>query len=87
MSTIIDYVSNELIIVNDGSTDKTLAIANEFQNFFKQDNIIIINNKKNIGKSASLHKGFEVASGNFITIHDADLEYQPEDLLKMYYFV
>ena len=74
----------ELIIINDGSTDNTFNAINNFKKKNKEKNILIIDNKSNLGKSASLHRGIEVAKGKFTTIHDADLEYDPKDLIRMY---
>ncbi len=59
------YSNIELIIVNDCSTDNSLAIATEFQ---KKDNrIVIINNLKNLKLPASLNVGHFAAQGDFIT--------------------
>lgn len=74
----------ELIIVNDGSSDNTSNLINDFKKDYEKNNILIIENKNNIGKSASLHKGIGIVKGRFTTIHDADLEYNPLDLVKMY---
>ncbi|GAA4236031.1 hypothetical protein GCM10022291_19430 [Postechiella marina] len=59
------YSNIELIIVNDCSTDNSLAIATEYQK--KDDRIVIINNIKNLKLPASLNVGHIAAQGSFIT--------------------
>ncbi|WP_235848413.1 glycosyltransferase family 2 protein [Litchfieldia alkalitelluris] len=59
----------ELILVNDGSTDKSLEICKYFQN---KDNRIIIINKVNEGSVATRRKGVEAASSEYIMFVDAD---------------
>jgi len=71
----------EILVIDDCSTDGSLKILNEIQSNNK--NIKILSNSKNLGKGASLRKGFEVATGEIICIQDADLEYDPIDLIKM----
>lgn len=65
----------QLIVVNDGSTDRTVERikALGYQNLF------IINLDKNLGKGAAVRSGIEKASGEVILIQDADLEYSPKD--------
>ncbi len=63
----------EVIVVNDGSTDKTAEIAKKF-------NVKLINNKKRVGKGAALRKGFAEAKNNIIVMMDADLSHKPEDI-------
>ena len=58
----------EFLIINDGSTDKTLAILQEYKN----KRVKIINNKKNIGLTKSLNKGLKLAKGKYIARMDAD---------------
>ena len=71
----------EILVIDDCSTDGSLKILNEIQSNNK--NIKILSNSKNLGKGASLRKGFEEATGEIICIQDADLEYDPIDLIKM----
>jgi len=71
----------EIIVVNDGSMDKTFEIA---QNFAKNNpQIKIVSYPKNQGKGFAIKKGLEIAKGEFVIIQDADLEYDPRDIPKV----
>ena len=65
----------EIIVVDDGSTDKTAEILHSLQG----DTLILLRHERNKGKGAALRTGFSRASGDIIIIQDADLEYNPED--------
>ena len=71
----------ELIIVDDASSDKSLDIAKKLQEKHKE--IIVLQNNNNQGKGAALKKGFKIATGDFVAVQDADLEYDPNDLKKL----
>ena len=72
----ISNFRKEIIIVNDGSTDRSASIIESFDE-------IVIKNQDNQGKGSAVQNGIESANGNYILIQDGDLEYNPDDIIKM----
>jgi glycosyltransferase involved in cell wall biosynthesis len=72
-------LQKELVIVNDCSKDATLELINEFKRTNPEMDINIHSFTTNQGKGAALHKGIALATGDFIIIQDADLEYDPNE--------
>jgi glycosyltransferase involved in cell wall biosynthesis len=66
-------VEKEIIVVNDGSSDGTLEALQPFEN----SDIRVHHSRVNLGKGASVRIGFSYASGDIVTIQDADLELDP----------
>jgi glycosyltransferase involved in cell wall biosynthesis len=68
----------EVIVINDGSTDNSLSLLEQNKDLYDQ----LITYKKNNGKGHAVLKGLEAAKGKYIIFQDADLEYDPKDILK-----
>lgn len=79
-----DYTdSYEIIFVNDGSKDATPKKLREIFNENKDVRIKVINFSRNFGKEAAMYAGFTQASGEYITIIDADLQQDPKYAVEM----
>lgn len=74
---LIDKVQKEVIVVDDASEDATADQVNTFMRSHPGENIKIIRQDVNQGKGAALHRGIAEATGDFIVIQDADVEYNP----------
>jgi glycosyltransferase involved in cell wall biosynthesis len=77
--TIPAGITKEIIAINDGSKDNSRVILNEIQS----ETVRVFHLNKNSGKGAALRLGFAKATGDFVIIQDADLEYNPEDYPRL----
>lgn len=68
--------SKEIIVVDDGSTDETAELASRFP-------MVKVLRQHNQGKGAAVQNGVRHATGDFVLVQDADLEYEPIDYLPM----
>jgi glycosyltransferase involved in cell wall biosynthesis len=73
----------EIILVDDGSTDNSKIEIQRGKVKFKNHNVIIAAHKENCGKGAAIRTGLTRATGDYILIQDADLEYDPADYQKL----
>jgi glycosyltransferase involved in cell wall biosynthesis len=72
-------VVREIIVINDASTDNSAQLIKEIQD----KRVLYLENFKNLGKGASVKKGFNLATSEYVLIQDADLEYSPEEYPRL----
>lgn len=72
LSTIRQF--DELILVNDGSQDKSLELVEKFVKNHKKNNIRIVSYKKNKGKAHAIHQGLKKVKTEYVCMFDSDLK-------------
>lgn len=78
--TNLGHIKKEIIIIDDGSSDGTKEILKKLN---KKNRFKIYFQKRNSGKGLALRRGFGEATGDVVVTQDADLEYNPNDLIKL----
>jgi glycosyltransferase involved in cell wall biosynthesis len=74
-----DSIEREIIVVDDGSDDGTRDVLQQLGD----STVRVILHERNRGKGAAVRTGFANATGEYVLVQDADLEYDPEDWPKL----
>ncbi len=74
-------VPKQVIVVDDGSTDGTRPLLEELKREGLMDELVL--HERNRGKGAALRTGFARATGDVVVVQDADLEYDPGEILRL----
>lgn len=81
--SLINNIKKEIIIVNDCSTDNTDTLVQKIIKSNPKAEIVYIQHENNSGKGAAIHSGIKNATGEYLIIQDADLEYDPNEFNKL----
>ena len=76
---LLNNIEKEIIIVNDCSTDQTVAIIEKFMLDHPTAPIQLLNQSVNQGKGAAINRAIQACTGEYLIVQDADLEYDPEE--------
>ena len=77
--SLIRNIDKEIIVIDDCSTDRTYSIVENFIQEYPSAVIRLEKHSQNRGKGAAIHTGIRLASGDYLIVQDADLEYDPEE--------
>jgi len=76
---LLNDISKEIIVVNDASNDGTAEEVKRFMADNPETDVKFFEHAVNSGKGAALHTGISKATGDYLIIQDADLEYDPKE--------
>ena len=80
---LLNDISKEIVIVDDCSSDNTPGEIRKFISDYPEADIKFLEHKVNMGKGAGIRTGIEAATGDYVIIQDADLEYDPNEINKL----
>jgi len=76
---LMNDIQKEIIVINDASKDATEQKIKDYQTAHPEMDIRYLKHEINKGKGAALRTGFQHASGDYLIVQDADLEYDPRE--------
>ncbi len=76
---LIEGIEKEVVIVNDASSDNTEEAVFAYRDEHPDLPILYLKHEQNMGKGAALHTGIRGATGDYLVVQDADLEYDPRE--------
>jgi len=81
---LIHNITKEIIVIDDCSSDGTFDLVKKYIEAHPQATIRLEHHKKNKGKGAAIHTGIKIATGDYLIVQDADLEYDPMEFNELF---